>query len=760
MVSLMKHVHLTLSIVGLIVLGCAGSKSSAPTPDGGTDAVLDGGTPIPTSGLRAHVITDVSQASSGDMSGGRVGDVLIANDQIRFVVRTGQEGITLHGLAGGCVIDADNGESDQLQELAPIVGFNSLITADVAVTQDGDSGVAEVTVTGTAGLVDILATLFPAAALEVPMTVIYRLTSDSRSLEIELSVESDTPQLMGDVMLTGGDLQFQATGGFLAGEGSKVSYAIVTQDPLTTESFGGITLVLGPNVPPPVIWRQWLVVGDGSLSSVVDEALKLRGQPHGSVSGTVNDPDATIEATDADGQVVSRFRATAEGVFSGLLPVGVFDLTATGPGRVPGASFPVEVADGQSVADVELSVEAPGTLVVTTDLPIRVTLIAEGGGQQIQSLEVGTTTLPIAPGAYTVHASRGYEYEPDTTTMTAIAGESVSWSPTVVRSVDTAGWVASDFHLHSEWSTDSAVPLRDRILSCAAEGVEYAVATDHDMVTDYESAFPESLAGLIVVASGVEASTLSKGHFCVWPFTPDPSKVGRGAPRWFGKDFGELMEAFGAGQPGRVIQVNHPRSGSAAFSALGYEPSAPDPELLALFTFNAVEVHNGGHADFEQGLIDWLSLVGEGLPIAATGVSDSHNLGAYCGHARTYVEVADDDPATLVRTDVDAAVLAGRTMVSSGPFVVAQKGQTAGSVHVRVAAPSWMDVDSLTLYTDAGIDQEIALEPSDGSTTRFDDDIVLNFAAAEFVTVVVRGDQSSPPFGHKEPAAVSALVTF
>ncbi len=40
--------------------------------------------------------------------------------------------------------------------------------------------------------------------------------------------------------------------------------------------------------------------------------------------------------------------------------------------------------------------------------------------------------------------------------------------------------MSADFHVHSENSVDSFVPLPVRVRAIAAEGLEFVVATDHD----------------------------------------------------------------------------------------------------------------------------------------------------------------------------------------------------------------------------------------------------------------------------------------
>ena len=92
--------------------------------------------------------------------------------------------------------------------------------------------------------------------------------------------------------------------------------------------------------------------------------------------------------------------------------------------------------------------------------------------------------------------------------------------------------------------------------------------------------------------------------------------------------------------------------------------------------------------------------------------------------------------------------------------VVLEEGIDAGTVHVRIAAPSWMDVDTLAIHTDNGVDQEIAVPPYEGDTVRLDTTLTLNFGASTFAVAVVRGDQNSPIYGPKTPVAVSPIVRF
>ena len=135
------------------------------------------------------------------------------------------------------------------------------------------------------------------------------------------------------------------------------------------------------------------------------------------------------------------------------------------------------------------------------------------------------SSLGVA-GDYTVWASRGFEWEPASLELSLVADQSLDWQPELIRAYETPGWVAADFHLHSEWSPDSDVPLRQRILACVCEGIEYAVATDHDVITDYAPFVADALKPLIQVAIGLEVTTPKIGHLNVWPLTLNPNKPG------------------------------------------------------------------------------------------------------------------------------------------------------------------------------------------------------------------------------------------
>ncbi len=722
-----------------------------------TEDPPDTGPATPTTGARAFVIASESEIVPGDYVQARPGDVVIQNDHVRFVIHAGPESLYLTGLGPGLIVDAgpaDDPSVDLLQETIPIAGFNSFGEGTVEVTSNGHDGTAVVTVKSKPRQVPLVAEYVGELPIQGNIEQRYRLGPDDRAVEMLLDVEGPGEVVLGELAFFGGPAVINDPEGigFLAAEGPKVSYALVSETDVTLTEIDALILLLGPTVETPLSWRRWLAIGDGSLSSVTDQALVLRGESTVAVSGVIDGGTAaaglSVTVRDSDDVVMTRFRAGVDSTFSGLVPPGFYSLRVEGPGRAPGAPVDVDAVFGAPVDDLALSASPAGKLIITLDMPMRLDVETPGGGSRVVPLPPGTTEVPVPPGDYSLIASRGFEWEIATTNVTVAADGSATWAPTLVRSVDTTGWVASEFHIHSEWSTDSGVPLRDRVLSCAAEGIEYVVATDHDVVTDYGPFLLPSLNGFLQVASGVETSTAKFGHINSWPWVLDKDKGGRGAPRWFGLDFPEIMQAVKAGTPGHVVQINHPRDGiSANFDRIGLNPKKPlDPTLKASLIFNAVEIFNAGDLDlFTEGLADWLYLVENGLPIAATGTSDGHSIESLCGHPRTLVAVDNDDPATLKPTDADAGVLAQKTLVTSGPFVTLTPGASAGTVHLKVAAPSWMPAETWELWVDSKLDATGSIEPYDGNVVRLDSDVAVINTAGKRVVAIVRAQARPKP---------------
>ena len=97
----------------------------------------------------------------------------------------------------------------------------------------------------------------------------------------------------------------------------------------------------------------------------------------------------------------------------------------------------------------------------------------------------GSITVPV--GSWDVMASHGIEWSIDTTHLEIVEGSEHEWTARLVHEVDTTDWISGDFHLHTlTYSGHGDSNMNERIISIVGEGVEFAVATDHNYNTDYQ----------------------------------------------------------------------------------------------------------------------------------------------------------------------------------------------------------------------------------------------------------------------------------
>lgn len=181
----------------------------------------------------------------------------------------------------------------------------------------------------------------------------------------------------------------------------------------------------------------------------------------------------------------------------------------------------------------------------------------------------GHVTIPVRPGEYTVYFSRGLEYDLTSTTVRVTAGNVSSVQGQVTRVVDTRGWLSMDAHVHSENSVDSHMDLADRVLSAAGEGVEIAISTDHNFVSDWRPMVDhQDLRPWMTSFVGMEFTTLESGHFNTYPLDYKIAPVTHGAFEWFGRPPADLftdLRKIADVSSGNIIVCNHPRDAQQGY---------------------------------------------------------------------------------------------------------------------------------------------------------------------------------------------------
>jgi hypothetical protein len=183
---------------------------------------------------------------------------------------------------------------------------------------------------------------------------------------------------------------------------------------------------------------------------------------------------------------------------------------------------------------------------------------SDGGGQAL---------LSARPGDYTAYFSRGFEYNLVGVPVQVAAGSGASASAQLTRVVDTTGWLSMDAHLHDEDSIDSSMNVVDRLVSAAGEGVELAISTNHNFVSDWRP-WVDGLGLNLWMASfvGIEFTTLESGHFNSFPLAYEVGPVTHGSFNWFGSPPQQLLTGLRQLADGEnVVECNHPRDANMGY---------------------------------------------------------------------------------------------------------------------------------------------------------------------------------------------------
>jgi hypothetical protein len=231
----------------------------------------------------------------------------------------------------------------------------------------------------------------------------------------------------------------------------------------------------------------------------------------------------------------------------------------------------------------------------------------------------GDLTLELQDGEYTFYATRGMEWGLDRKVVRVSEGKPIRVNLEINREVDTTGFVACDTHVHTyTFSGHGDASVQERLVTLAGEGVELAVATDHNHHTDYKPLQREmKLSEYFTPVTGNEVTT-DNGHFNGFPLPPDGA-----LPNHKEKDWVKLVADIRA-KGAKVVVFNHPRwpENQSPFevfsinSISGERFSGPN-----LFTFDALELANSTtlRPDPLELFRDWFSIFNHGEMVTAVG---------------------------------------------------------------------------------------------------------------------------------------------
>jgi hypothetical protein len=336
-------------------------------------------------------------------------------------------------------------------------------------------------------------------------------------------------------------------------------------------------------------FTRYLIVGDGTVSSILDTRNEIQFIPNGTLQGNitaggspaVNAQVAVLRIGGGPGlvplakNVVSHTLTDAAGNYSLTIPPGDYSVMANHEGYPfeGGGSSPLEHAvliEANEVTLLDIALPATGTLDVTavdeSSDPIAAKVSVIGidpspdprNTQNILGLITNTTgifndlqqdglpyglshvhfaglsgtagPMPLEPGSYRVVVSHGTEYSAYSEDIVVTANATSDVDAQIAPIVDSSNLISGDFHVHSIDSPDSQTSRVDRVVSMIAEGVDFFTPSDHDFRTDFSPTVSAlGATSLIKTAVSAEMTTFDYGHFNAWPVPIDPAQVNGGS---------------------------------------------------------------------------------------------------------------------------------------------------------------------------------------------------------------------------------------
>lgn len=298
----------------------------------------------------------------------------------------------------------------------------------------------------------------------------------------------------------------------------------------------------------------------------------------------------------------------------------------------------------------------------------------------------GVFTFSLPAGNYKIFASRGFEYSVDSVSVNITHGlpSNRTIALSLNHDIDLNGLQCLDTHVHTkEYSGHGDATMKERLITIAGEGLDYAVTTEHNQSIDGRELSDRIGASKWFTLIRGDELTTKVGHFNIFPLT-DSSVPNANGISW--NDIAAMKKLSK-----RVVILNHARD-----EHNGFRPADTIFKVSpANFPANAMEVLNSGsqQTDPRQLYNDWMRLMVRGIFLSPVGSSDSHDVSRFIvGQGRTYIHD---------QQDVADNFIAGKTAVSFGLLPQLDVDtRTPGKLNVivKVYSPSWIKPGNISIY--------------------------------------------------------------
>ncbi len=579
------------------------------------------------------------------------------------------------------------------------------------------------------------------------------------------------------------------------------AYAWVEEDGAKLPKANEVTLTKGESITV----ARFLAIGISPAEAVGIVAQRRDDEATGTIEVTLQGPDKDPAAGSrigvylADEKVVYAY-PNESGVAKIQWPVGDHRLVIEDFGRDT-VEKPVSVVAGE-VAKITAALSQQSRVVFAItdekggDTPCKIQFHpkartskvnlgpsdrAHGCVDQWHSA-TGDFSVPLPPGDYRVVVTRGPEFDSLTQDITLEPGGETKISGELIRSVQSPGWVSTDFHNHSTPSGDNTCGTDDRLINLAAEHIEFAPTTEHNRLYDWEPHLIRlGLDSFVNTVPGMEL-TGRGAHFNTFPLKPNPRLQDGGAPVWQ-KDprlNAIVLRGYQNEERDRWVHVNHPDmtenfvdankdgrpdGGYTFFGNLidGLESqNYRGSNILsgAPFSIGKARTGLGKQVNYYREFI-WLQLLNQGLTVWGIGVADAHHVyGNGVGSWRTYIPCSTETVAEIDWREMSRNAKAGRMILSSGPYLEVETGNgiIAGgydrvsgemTLDVRVQCANWYRIDRVQVLVNGDQDsrynytRESHPEMFGDETVQFDHSLELDLSEDAHLIVVAIGENET-----------------
>ena len=559
--------------------------------------------------------------------------------------------------------------------------------------------------------------------------------------------------------------------------------------------------------------RQALTARDlRSLQSRVSKPTRVRAL---SVVDSAGKPvaDVYVEAT-ADKKIVSAGKTDA----AGSIRLPAVDGMQV---KLVHAAFG-ETTLGADDARERVEWTTPGVVVAEiTDVaggptPCKVQFRAVGGGADpfffdksgehavgnLYYSHDGRFHLALPPGKYACTVSRGPEFDAVEREVTVESGRESPLAAKLERTVDTTGWISTDYHNHASPSGDNVSSQFGRVLNLLCENVEYAPCTEHNRISTYVPHLKRlKVEHLLGTCSGMELTStpLPLGHLNAFPLKLHQHTQDNGAPQTdLDIELQAARLALWDDRSEKLVQQNHPDLGWLFYDKngdgvpdAGHAQVLPHLDVMEVHPpgdiFKAPLVKNSKGETENNTMLNWMQMINQGVRVPGVVNTDAHYNIHGSGWLRNWIASPTDDPDKVEVLDVVHESEHGHIVMSNGPFLTVAAADaeasdkqrraipgddltaTGGkvSLSVRVQCPNWFDVDRVQVFVNGRPDPKLNFtraampEAFGDKVVKFDRELKLELKGDAHLVVAATGENSrlghvmGPEHEKTRPIAVS-----